>query len=405
MQCFGFTNRHLPVVIVSILVLVLGMLNMHYGTLGVSAQEIPEVKFAGVPNSPKSWSEAYSPDPHEPLWLSSDSGMIDAGINPNNAEFADTGIDRVLGKAYLGQAHDIGSAERGLGWTKPGTRSGLTSDGLPYELPSASWRVANANDLSAFQDIGAPASIPGASVAVVQDAQGKRKAWIAISFDAGVVGNTAWQQHQNFLGGQSGKNLLMRNTTFRDGFDAYIYKQGSNAMLSAFAIDARGVWKITGGTKASDLFASQDLVTVQDDMMTFIRASLMLGGYNLNTDHWISLPMPGFNSVGSTATSNAENTLTMGELTGSPKINSNMFTLKFQGDANKNSEVKAWIRRQGQSGWEKIYTPFRVENDEYNRLEYVGFINFLAPATTYDFKITIEDPDGITNGDTATEKT
>lgn len=85
-----------------------------------------------------------------------------------------------------------------------------------------------------------------------------------------------------------------------------------------------------------------------------------------------------------------------------PTIENLGFRWYIEGDSNRNASVTVEFRRKGQSQWKKALPMLRVHHEIVNQVYgpyrtgnlFASSVLFLEPATTYQVRFTMSDPDG-----------
>jgi hypothetical protein len=103
--------------------------------------------------------------------------------------------------------------------------------------------------------------------------------------------------------------------------------------------------------------------------------------------------------VGAAGTAFAANSTVPGAITSYSTIQCAGFEWRITGDDNANCAVAVEYRRQGDAAWKPAQPLWRVETGLWHHGEdpgdlLAGSIFFLDPATTYDVRLTLNDPDG-----------
>ena len=316
--------------------------------------------------------------------------LIDSGTGD-----AITGLENLIGP-FLGSAPDAGAHELGLGtaWTGPRDFTNLLAYGLP-----AGWSVAPLGELSNYQDFGAPASV-GANdfrLLLVQDNPGDARAFLLVTFEQ-LAGNSRWSRYDDILDGDAGDTVQVGPVDFRDGLGGSLVSRGANVNLVGARVDDEGVLNVLGGVVPGQLGQ------VQDEMFTFIRS--LYYAWNLQaTSNPISItmaaaPAQGVVPAGTAAAANSGNSISAGIVSGDVTFTSASILWDVQGDADGDATSSLRFRRQGTTQWRDALDPARVIFGADNRI--AGSIFGLAPGTTYEFEISLSDPDGGSGSETTT---
>ena len=85
-----------------------------------------------------------------------------------------------------------------------------------------------------------------------------------------------------------------------------------------------------------------------------------------------------------------------------PTIENLGFRWYIEGDSNRNASVGVEFRKQGQSQWDRALPMLRVHHEVVNQVYgpyrtgnlFASSVLFLEPATTYEIRFTMSDPDG-----------
>ncbi|MHC4728507.1 MAG: hypothetical protein ACYS17_14900, partial [Planctomycetota bacterium] len=85
-----------------------------------------------------------------------------------------------------------------------------------------------------------------------------------------------------------------------------------------------------------------------------------------------------------------------------PTIENLGFRWYIEGDSNRNASVTVEFRKEGQAQWKKALPMLRVHHEVVNQVYgpyrtgnlFAGSVLFLEPATTYEIRFTMSDPDG-----------
>ena len=296
-----------------------------------------------------------------------------------------TGLENLVGP-YLGDAPDAGAQQQGLGEIWTGPRS--FTDQLAYGLPQG-WVVSSLEELSNFEDLGADSSVTEGRLLLTRSTP---KAYLLVTFESH-AGEDRWTRYEEILSGEAQDTEITGIKRFRDGLAGSLVERDGRLTMVGARVDYNGVLKIEG---SADLASSLD---IQNEMFTFIRS--LYYGWDLNADD-TPIPDHGITPVGDIPNASTANRTRAGVLHGDVTLTSASVIWDIEGDANENATASLQYRRSGTSAWQDGLDLHRIVHTatpkfssierSVNRLS--GSLFRLAPGTSYEIKVTLNDPEG-----------